>query len=184
MLSIARVLQFVVKQGSTTEKLAKMRAKGEPIDAFISCNSKYGSHITAVTIDPSKESKTLSEQLLRHVPEQVRHKFKELLSSEHEVPADLKFVLDKKELEVEMKARANSFTPDEVRRYISDKPSQGGGEGLPAWEDPVWGQLVDDLNANTDYLANDVELLPTPGRESENGGSDVDDEEVDDEDLK
>lgn len=130
------------------KQLQKMRAKDEPIDAFVSLTSRYASHITATMIDPTGTHKTLFEQLLKHVPEDVRAEFVDL-KGEYAPPEHLRFLGDKKELEIELKRRANNYTPDDVERFISDKPSQGGGEGNPPWEDECWAQLIADMAANT-----------------------------------
>ena len=111
-------------------QLVKLRTKDEPIDAFISLKSVYCSHITGVMLDPTGKNETLFEQLLKDIPDEVRNDFSALLN-EYTPPEDLRYLFNKKELEIELKARANNFTPDEVKRFISDKPSQGGGEGCP-----------------------------------------------------
>jgi hypothetical protein len=162
------------------KQLMKMRAKDEPIDAFVSLTSRYASHITATMIDPTGTHKTLFEQLLKHVPEDVRAEFVDL-KGEYAPPEHLRFLGDKKELEIELKRRANNYTPDDVERFISDKPSQGGGEGNPPWEDECWAQLIADMAANTRHLSNDVEKIVTPGAVSSPDGddcSDVDESEL------
>ena len=72
------------------KQLQKMRAKDEPIDAFVSLTSRYASHITATMIDPTGTHKTLFEQLLKHVPDEVRSEFSDMLN-EYSPPEDLRY---------------------------------------------------------------------------------------------
>ena len=147
-----------------------MRQRDEDIADVVSLNSRYGGHITAVMFDPSSVKETVFEQLLPDVPDAVRAEFVEFKKG-YTAPAVYRHLMDKSELEIFLKSKANGFTPDEVKRFVSDKPGQGG-EGLPTWGDPCWALLIKDIKEKTRYLSNDVEQLPTPGsKESPRPGS-------------
>ena len=168
--------QFVTRAKYTINTVSKMRQRGEPIADVVSLNSRYGSHITAVMFDPSSKKETLFEQLLPEVPDAVRAEFVEFKKG-YTAPAECRHLLDKAELEIFLKNKADGFTSDEVKQFVSDKAGQGG-EGLPAWDDGCWVMLIEDIKKKTRYLSNDVEQLPTPGKEESGSARVLLDEEL------